>query len=432
MRNSKDFFIRPAANFSEKCQAWNVIYKKYLETGFIDPHITGLHFGLLDLMPSSITWLVFSDKNESEVVGTISGVMYSVSGLPCGILYESELRDFGIDGRTVCEFTKLAVEDSSVTSVLEVAGSLIYWCKKTFVDDLICVAHPKHARLWSAVFGWKVIGECREHSGVKGNPGVLMHFDLKRSLPNFEDLPEKGRKILQRKEDSIFGGDTVYRLSGTEVALLLLERSDLVSKSNSSQRLSLEIHYPWATSVISPLLYSAAEGWQKSSSLPRTRPLRESTFKYAGSSSTYNVEPLFTDNNHFAMVLEQHHSDRHAVWESLEKSNFIVIQPGSLEDALLLTSEIAFDVVILNQSLSPSELSELTKSIRKRDFTLHTHTAIIPFSDYTKLIGSSLFEYPNQETWKLETRCAAELSKTLSLIFGTEVDGRNLIDVVNG
>jgi len=211
-----------------------------------------------------------------------------------------------------------------------------------------------------------------------------------------------------------------------------MERSDLIYNSSLEHRTVIEKHYPWASRLISPLLYSSLIGWEGAADLPTLRPKREVSLRPSYDVFNKNVDPLFVNHEHLALVIEPVHRDRHKVWESLELANFIPVFANSFEEAMSFIKETLFEIVIVNYQMTPEQLSELSSVLRLGDFLLNTHTGIFNFPDFSRLVLPSVRHYPNQENWSIETRCAKEFAGALCLIYNSEALLDSISNVVNG
>lgn len=432
VENTTDLAIRLVENFQERCLAWNLVYRKYREQGFVLAHPSGLHFSMLDLLPTSLTWIA---HHKTKLVGTMSLVFHSSAGLPCGLDFEEDLRRFGIDGKVICEFTKLAVDVSSRSLSnlsLLIVGSMIHWCHLAQVDDLICVVHPKHGHTWSHVFGWKALGEIRGHAGVNNNPGILLHLDLWKVFSSLSSIPARGRKILHELQQQYRQFTQAYRLSGCEAATLLLQRLEVAYQSNVSQRIALERHYPWASTLVYSFLYSHVKGWANGfSDLLPSKPARDRSFKVSNHLSKLRLfsgnhrlslphwDQLFVPESPMVLVVGDTFASCETVSKVFEQANFIVFGENH-QEAMNLLSQHIFDVVLLNAARNDEAVLELSNLVRTHDAFFRIHTPIISINallNHEKHHGIDLASEEHSISIS-EVACATALTKTLHVIIG--------------
>lgn len=412
--------VRTARSFAERCGAWGIVYRRYVESEFISPNPSGLYFSLLDLLPSSECWLALS---EGRIVGTMSSVFYSTAGLPSGTQYEFDLKNHGVDGRLFCEFTKFAIEKAggSQAAALEIMGAMIASAWKSGVDDVICVVHPDHARVWTQVYGFQVLGETKKHKGVNGNLGVLLGIDMKQTGAPFAGASRKGCSILERCLEELIGHEKTHRPSGSEAVALLLQRPELLLNSPPHHRAAFEKYYPWAIRLLGRLLHASLNGWSNVVQFPATPPQRERRFVYANGSShwranTLQSDRLFDPDAPLVLVVEERAPFRKIFMQILEEANFIPVTASSLADAKELARKNTFDLVLLASCHSECELSEITDTIRESDAHFHVHTLIVEISSIILSAAPRLLDTPSQEQLLSEMSCLRELAQTLKSI----------------
>lgn len=118
--------------------------------------------------------------HEEKVVATISVGLDSSAGLFVDALYRSEVDRARAGERRVCEFTKLAI-DETVRSKPVLAAlfhiAFIYARRLNCCTDLFIELNPRHVAFYKRMLGFNEWGDPRFDPRV-GAPAVLMRLDL--------------------------------------------------------------------------------------------------------------------------------------------------------------------------------------------------------------------------------------------------------------
>ena len=139
--------------------------------------------------------LIASDHGET--VGTISVGFDSVNGLLADDLFRDELSQLRLQGRRVCEFTKLAMDH--VVKSKRVLASLFHaayiWAHlRLGFHDVVIEVNPRHVRYYQRMLGFTVLGPERLNRRVDA-PAVLMRLDFAHArlqIERFAGKPELG------------------------------------------------------------------------------------------------------------------------------------------------------------------------------------------------------------------------------------------------
>lgn len=131
----------------------------------------------LDRQPKQVT---IAASREDDVFGTLTLGLDSNSGLLADSLYGPEIDSLRLQGRRLCEVTRLAFDTQA--SRLEAMATLF---NVAFVlargvharTDLLAEVHPRHVSFYRRTLGYRVAGPERLCLRV-GAPAVLMHLCL--------------------------------------------------------------------------------------------------------------------------------------------------------------------------------------------------------------------------------------------------------------
>lgn len=124
--------------------------------------------------------VTLSAFDGDEVVATISVGHDSKSGLFVDALFESEVNALRRPGRRVCEFTKLAI-DETIKSKQVLAAlfhiALIHARRIAACTDLVVEVNPRHVRFYERMLGFRKFGTTRMDPRVQA-PATLLHLEL--------------------------------------------------------------------------------------------------------------------------------------------------------------------------------------------------------------------------------------------------------------
>ena len=165
------FQIRMADSLGRRSDASILINRMYATRGYRSA-------GLPEhAAPSRIT-LVASEHDAT--IGTITIGFDSITGLLVEDLFAAETEELRRAGRTVCEFTKLAM-DSVVRSTRVLATlfhvAFIYSHRIMGASDLLIEVNPRHTAYYKRMLGFEVIAPARLNHRVNA-PAVLMRLDF--------------------------------------------------------------------------------------------------------------------------------------------------------------------------------------------------------------------------------------------------------------
>lgn len=118
--------------------------------------------------------------DADETIGTITVGFDSPQGLLAEEVFPQEIAALRAEGRTVCEFTKLAV-DSSVQSKRVLASlfhvAFLYARGLRGCDTLLIEVNPRHVKFYERMLGFAIVAPERLNPRVNA-PAVLMRLDF--------------------------------------------------------------------------------------------------------------------------------------------------------------------------------------------------------------------------------------------------------------
>ncbi len=155
---------------------------------------------------------------DEATVATITASLDSQDGLYVGRLYPAEVEALRAQGRKLCEFTKLAVDESVRSSA--VLGAVFHVACMYVLDlhectDVLIEVNPRHVRFYQRMLGFEQAADERLDPAVNA-PAVLLRLKLshcaaeiarlggrrgsesKRSFYPFFFAPREADEIVQR------------------------------------------------------------------------------------------------------------------------------------------------------------------------------------------------------------------------------------------
>lgn len=166
----KEFKIRLASNLGQRNSASMLVRKMYSWRGYESSFA-------LDVMPNCVTLIASSGD---QTIATITVRFDGPHGLLGDILYSDVLTALRREGKKLCEFTKLAVENC-VRSKQVLAAlfhiAFIYASDIHGMTDLFIEVNPRHVKFYEKMLGFTQVGEEKTSPRVNA-PAVLLRLEL--------------------------------------------------------------------------------------------------------------------------------------------------------------------------------------------------------------------------------------------------------------
>ena len=164
------FKIRLAGSDSRRKSASMLIEKRYASRGY--------QTRALEEDPQCITVLV---SMEEKIVGTTTLGLDGPAGLMADSIYKEEIDSLRKQDRSVCELTKLAIDDEYVDSK-HIVAVLFHLCKIYGQNihqatDFVIEINPRHANFYKKLLGFENFGPEKICPRVNA-PAVLLRLPL--------------------------------------------------------------------------------------------------------------------------------------------------------------------------------------------------------------------------------------------------------------
>jgi len=185
--NLFDFQI--AQTFEEVLNAYHLVYQEYLACGYSQPKRSQIHYTYFCLLPDSRTFLLLEKENR-QILGTVSLILDSSCGLPIESLFDRELHSVRKEGRRLAEVTLLSIPTATnedeifqaknvgkFLAVFSFFRALFQYARNSGVTDLVIAVNPRHEAIYKYLT-FESIGPVRAYPEACGNPARPMHLDM--------------------------------------------------------------------------------------------------------------------------------------------------------------------------------------------------------------------------------------------------------------
>ena len=196
-----------ARSREELSQSFRLVFQSYLKAGLAVEKPSNLRLTPHHLMPTSE---VFLAKLGDTVTSTISMFGDGYLGLPMQSMYPQQIRELREDGLRLAEIGCLADRRDTpvrfMDTFTEMSRLVVQVARARGIDALVVATHPKHARLYRRVMGYRQIGDLLDCPYANGNPAValILKFDEHLETPlhdRYFENPRSSEELLQYRWD---------------------------------------------------------------------------------------------------------------------------------------------------------------------------------------------------------------------------------------
>lgn len=166
-----------AEDLDELKQAFTLVYRVYLKSGYAEENASGMLYTVYHLIPET---RVFIAKSFRKVISTLTQIFdHRLFGLPLDNIYRREVDKLRNEGRKVAELSSLATHETvRWRNLFMYLCRMMYWYSSyNGVQDLCITVNPKHVFFYKNIFLFEVFGPEKLHPRVKA-PAVLMRLNL--------------------------------------------------------------------------------------------------------------------------------------------------------------------------------------------------------------------------------------------------------------
>lgn len=207
-RDVQEIFKIRAAASQDRAQAASVLIKnRYSWRGYETGKAAAIGTFFFDPQLEAEVWkrkrnevtLVAAEGNKT--FGTITVRYDSPEGLACDELYHDELEQLRARGITLCEFTKLAMDNAvgskhalgSIFHVAVIYAHLIRGC-----SDLVIEVNPRHVSFYKRLLHMEQLGPKKLCPRINA-PAVLLHIPLSEAEKYIAKFGGQGEKAQNER-----------------------------------------------------------------------------------------------------------------------------------------------------------------------------------------------------------------------------------------
>jgi len=187
-----DFVFRTAVTPEDYLLAFHLVYKAFVETGFIKPSTTPFRLATQHSNKDSRVFIgLHKNGNIEKPIYSVSIFPDSSEGLPMDMVFQKELDILRSKGRFIVEAGHLAADSSYKMNTMNIPmlGNKIFFqyaSKHLDADDIVITVHPKYRWIYEDLLLFEKIGETKEYAYVNNNPAVAMRLDLRTAENNYK------------------------------------------------------------------------------------------------------------------------------------------------------------------------------------------------------------------------------------------------------
>lgn len=207
---SPKLVLKLAETRDELEACFRLLHDAYVESGFMQPHPSGMRVTLYHALPTTTTLLA---SYNGRVVGTLSLIRESSLGFPMQKIFDIDaVRRVG---GNIAEVSALAVDPrfrSAGGTILFPLMKFMYEYATRYFDTrhLVIAVNPRHIGLYESLLFFRRLRArpVAHYEFVNGAPAVGAHLDLRAALVKFREH-YKGKPV----EKDLFTYFTATRLS---------------------------------------------------------------------------------------------------------------------------------------------------------------------------------------------------------------------------
>ena len=166
-----------ARSKEELLAAFRLVYRSYSRSGLVAENPSRLRLTPFHLLPESEVLIA---KLRGTVFTTISLFVDGNHGLPMESMYLKEISTLRQRGLRIAEVGSLADRRNDQFRFIETLAILGRLLAQSAVhrnvDTLVAVVHPRHAKLYKRLLGFKQIGDHTSCPYANGNPAEAMYL----------------------------------------------------------------------------------------------------------------------------------------------------------------------------------------------------------------------------------------------------------------
>lgn len=197
-RDTRGAVIERACTPDDLCQAYRLVQRVYLRSGFLKPEPSGIRLRIFETSSETATFVA---KKDGIVVGVLSIVGDSPElGLPSDLAFRTELDRLRRNGRRLFEVTNQVVaEDFCKTAVTtELMRCAIAHAIHEGYDEGIGAISPSHEGFYQLI-GFRRLGSERSYSDKVHDPVIAVRLDIRPYRTAQPTVRDEVRRFVHRE-----------------------------------------------------------------------------------------------------------------------------------------------------------------------------------------------------------------------------------------
>lgn len=180
-----EFSVEVARTREDLEAAYKLLHDCYVGINIIDPQPSGLRCYLFSFLPTST---IIVAKKGNKVIGTMSAIKDSKSGLPSDKDFLAQNNQFRRAEKVLIEASALAVAPEfrghhSVSFLL--MKYLYFYCKNSVEGDhIIAAVHPRAEDFYKALWSFERNGDVVQYKSLKGAAAIHISLELSEAHLN--------------------------------------------------------------------------------------------------------------------------------------------------------------------------------------------------------------------------------------------------------
>jgi hypothetical protein len=170
---------RIAGTRVERCAAFELVYRKYVEAQLIQPN--RFQFRVTPYHPLPTTNIFVATEAE-RVICTMTLIGDGELGLPMESIYPAEILQRRRKNLYVGEVSCLAFEPISLSQFMlifmQLTRLMAQHARCYGMDQFVIAVHPQHARFYQRFMGFEQVGPLKTYPSVRNAPAVACCLDF--------------------------------------------------------------------------------------------------------------------------------------------------------------------------------------------------------------------------------------------------------------
>jgi len=180
-----------ATTLEERIAALRLVYNAYVNAGLIKPNQHQLRVTPFHLNRST---KIFLAVENGQIVHTMSLIHDSEMGLPMEVIYHREIETLRRLGRDFGEVSCLAGTEISLEVFMGLCRFVFCYGLFANLDHFVIAVHPRHARFYERIWGFRQFGPHRVYPCVENHPAVALELDFSQSQLR---LPPRTQRFVE-------------------------------------------------------------------------------------------------------------------------------------------------------------------------------------------------------------------------------------------